>query len=210
MKLFLILMTALIFSFSAFAQSVKVSVDTVLRKEPNGEIIEVLHRGRDLKVLREQALWLFVNTGKRRGWVLTNKLMLINKGYRAAPPLIENKVQPRIISDPLPNNRVLSGMIYFTNDTPPNKDTFPVELFTADHLKRVAVTHPNRHGGFEIKNIPRGKYLLKITWKPYCTLWYRVDFTKVKKKDTTIIMDAACGDRPSPDRKVPIPNLPEN
>ncbi len=91
------------------------------------------------------------------------------------------------------NKATLRGIIYFTNDTPPNKNTFPVELLTHDQKKRVAATTP-RQGIFEFKDIKRGKYILKLTWTPgeRCILLYRVDFTKKLKINARIIMDAEC------------------
>ena len=89
--------------------------------------------------------------------------------------------------------RTLSGMIYFTNDTPPDKHTFPVELFTADRRRRVLAVKPDRHGGFELKGIRPGRYVLKLTWpRTGCELWYRADLRRESKTEVTIVMDAAC------------------
>jgi hypothetical protein len=89
--------------------------------------------------------------------------------------------------------RTLSGMIYFTNDTPPDKHTFPVELFTSDRRRRVAATRPNKHGGFELRGVRPGRYVLKLTWpRTGCELWYRADLRRESKIDITIVMDAAC------------------
>jgi len=90
--------------------------------------------------------------------------------------------------------RTLSGIILFTNDTPPDKHTFPVELFTADRRRRrVTEVRPNRHGGFELKGIRPGRYLLKLTWpRTGCELWYKADLRRESKTDVTIVMDAAC------------------
>ena len=89
--------------------------------------------------------------------------------------------------------RTLSGIILFTNDTPPDKHTFPVELFTADRRRRVVASRPNRHGGFELKGIRPGRYILKLTWpRTGCELWYRVDLRRESKTEITIVMDAAC------------------
>lgn len=84
-------------------------------------------------------------------------------------------------------------MIYFTNDTPPDKHTFPVELFTADRRRRVMAVRPNKHGGFELKGIRPGRYVLKLTWpRTGCELWYRADLRRESKTDVTVVMDAAC------------------
>jgi hypothetical protein len=89
--------------------------------------------------------------------------------------------------------RTLSGIIYFTNDTPRNLDTFPVELFTHDRRRRVLASKANAHGGFELTGIKPGKYVLKLTWPPErCELWYRVDLRKESKTSATVVMDAAC------------------
>ena len=90
--------------------------------------------------------------------------------------------------------RSISGMIYFTNDTPSDMHTFPVELFTADRRRRrVREVRPNKHGGFELKGIRPGQYLLKLTWpRTGCELWYRADLRRESKTDVTIVMDAAC------------------
>jgi hypothetical protein len=96
-------------------------------------------------------------------------------------------------SAPSRARRTLSGMIYFTNDTPPDKHTFPVELFTHDRRRRVAATRPNTHGGFELKGIRPGRYVLKLTWPPErCELWYRADLRRESRINVTIVMDAAC------------------
>ena len=102
------------------------------------------------------------------------------------------------------NKATLKGIIYFTNDTPPDKDTFPVELFTRDQKKRVAATTPLQ-GIFEFKDIKPGKYILKLTWTPgeRCVLFYRVDFTRKLKIEAQIIMDAACGSGSAAPRTLP-------
>ena len=89
--------------------------------------------------------------------------------------------------------RTLSGHIYFTNDTPRNRDTFPVELFTPDRRRRVAANKVDARGDFQIKGIRPGRYILKLTWPPdKCELWYRVDLRKESKTGVSIVMDAAC------------------
>ncbi len=89
--------------------------------------------------------------------------------------------------------RTLSGMIYFTNDTPPDKHTFPVELFTRDRRRRVVSGRPNKHGGFELKGIRPGQYILKLSWpRTGCELWYKADLRRESKTNITIVMDAAC------------------
>ncbi|HEV2707382.1 MAG TPA: hypothetical protein VGV59_15810 [Pyrinomonadaceae bacterium] len=92
-------------------------------------------------------------------------------------------------------SRTLAGKVYFTNNTPPNRHLFPVELLTYDKWRRVAATKLDRHGGFELTGLRPGRYLLKFTWPPdRCTLLYRVDVRRESKTRLTVIMDAACGD----------------
>ncbi len=99
----------------------------------------------------------------------------------------------------------LEGIIYFTNDTPRNLNTFPVELYTSDQRRQVAATKPNQYGGFKFEGIKRGKYVLRIRWAPNdrCILLYRVDFTEKLNISTGIIMDAACSAANAVPRKLP-------
>jgi hypothetical protein len=91
------------------------------------------------------------------------------------------------------NARTLSGKIYFTNDTPRDFDTFPVELYSRNQKRRLIARKANAHGQFKLTGIKPGKYLLKFTWPPHrCTLWYRVDVTTDSKTSIRVIMDAAC------------------
>ena len=96
-------------------------------------------------------------------------------------------------STPNRARRTLAGIIYFTNDTPRNLDTFPVELFTHDRRRRVAAGKANARGGFELTGMRPGRYVLKLTWPPErCELWYRVDLREESKTSATVVMDAAC------------------
>lgn len=88
--------------------------------------------------------------------------------------------------------RTLSGIIYFTNNTPRDRETFPIELFTSDEKTHLAGTTPDDHGSFEFKGLQPGKYLLKLTWPNFCTLSYRVDLRAASKTGIRIVMDAAC------------------
>jgi hypothetical protein len=88
--------------------------------------------------------------------------------------------------------RILSGVIYFTNNTPRNKSSFPVELFTADQKKRVAAADSYDGHSFVFKALPPGRYLLKITWPGSCVLWYRVDLRAGSKTGVRVIMDLDC------------------
>lgn len=90
------------------------------------------------------------------------------------------------------NKRTASGIIYFTNNTPRDLRTFPVEILTRDKKKVVAATQPDEHSRFEFSSIKPGKYLLRLTWPQKCVLWYRMDLTRESKSRIRIIMDAAC------------------
>ena len=68
-------------------------------------------------------------------------------------------------------HRTLSGIIYFTNNTPRNVAQFPVELFTRDQKRRIAASRPNGKSEFVLTNLKSGKYLLKLTWPNHCLLW---------------------------------------
>ena len=88
--------------------------------------------------------------------------------------------------------RTVTGIIYFTNNTPPDVQTFPVEIFTPNRKRVIATTRPDDRHQFEFREISRGKYLLKLTWPNRCVLWYRLDLTKESKTQAKVIMDAAC------------------
>ena len=99
-------------------------------------------------------------------------------------------------SFPAPKNGTLAGKIYFTNNTPSNYQTFPVELYTRNQKRRLMASKADSHGGFSLTNVKPGKYLLKFTWPPNrCTLWYKVAVPADSKKRIRVIMDAACSSR---------------
>lgn len=101
--------------------------------------------------------------------------------------------------------RTLSGIIYFTNNTPDDVEQFPVELYSRDQKRRVAHTTPNDKHRFALTDLKPGKYLLKLTWPNQCVLWYRVDLTKESMTNVRVIMDAACAHANGS-----IQDLPEN
>lgn len=89
-------------------------------------------------------------------------------------------------STPRHSGRTLAGVIYFTNNTPRNFDTFPVEVYTRNQKRRLAATKANAKGHFQLTGLKPGKYLLKFTWPPdRCTLWYkdRCDY-RIKQQNT--------------------------
>lgn len=87
----------------------------------------------------------------------------------------------------------LSGIIYFTNNSPDNIETFPVELYTLNQKRRLVASTANSDSTFKLSGLKSGKYLLKFTWPPNrCTLWYRVNVPEDSNKRIRVIMDAAC------------------
>jgi len=87
----------------------------------------------------------------------------------------------------------LSGIIYFTNNSPENIETFPVELYTRNQKRRLVASTANSDSTFKLSGLKAGKFLLKFTWPPdRCTLWYRVNVPEDSEKRIRVIMDAAC------------------
>jgi len=101
--------------------------------------------------------------------------------------------------------RTLSGIIYFTNNTPNNVEQFPVELFRQDQKHLVAATTPDRRHRFALTDLNPGKYLLKLNWPNHCVLWYRMNLRDQSRSEVRIIMDAACAHADGS-----IQELPEN
>jgi len=89
------------------------------------------------------------------------------------------------------NQRQASGIIYFTNNTPKDARTFPVEILKGT-TKTVAVTYPDEHHRFAFSNLMPGKYLLRLTWPKHCVLSYRLDLSKQSIDPIKVIMDAEC------------------
>lgn len=88
-------------------------------------------------------------------------------------------------------NRVISGQVYFTNNSPERSD-YPIELWTGDQRRRLRRTRANRHGGFELRGLRPAVYIFHIHGPRDCLLRYRVDTRRLKVFDMTILMDAAC------------------
>ena len=86
--------------------------------------------------------------------------------------------------------RQVGGIIYFTNNTPKDVRTFPVEVLKAN--KKVAVTYPDEHHRFAFSHLTPGKYLLRLTWPKHCVLSYRLDLSKQSIDLIKVIMDAEC------------------
>jgi hypothetical protein len=56
-----------------------------------------------------------------------------------------------------PGGRTLGGDIVFTNNTPRDLATFPVELYTTDQKWRIAATTAGARGAFTLTRIEPGR-----------------------------------------------------
>ena len=88
--------------------------------------------------------------------------------------------------------RTVSGMIYFTNDTPKDKSYF-VELFAGRAKRRLAAKWTEDSGYFEFKGLRPGVYYLQISGPNICLLQYEVDASKREPRQLTVLGDAGCG-----------------
>ena len=88
--------------------------------------------------------------------------------------------------------RTVSGMIYFTNDTPEDKSYF-IELFAGRAKRRLAAKWTEGDGYFEFKGLRPGVYYLQISGPNICLLQYEVDASGRQPKQLTILGDAGCG-----------------
>jgi hypothetical protein len=100
------------------------------------------------------------------------------------------------------DQRRVAGIIYFTNNTPKNLRTFPVEILKGTNRK-VAVTHPDEHSRFTFSNLTPGKYLLRLTWPKQCVLSYRLDLSKRSIENIEVIMDVECAHHKGEIRDLP-------
>jgi len=98
--------------------------------------------------------------------------------------------------------RQVGGIIYFTNNTPKDVRTFPVEVLKSN--KKVAVTYPDEHHRFAFSNLTPGKYLLRLTWPKHCVLSYRLDLSKQSIDAIKVIMDAECAHNNGRVRDLPL------
>jgi hypothetical protein len=87
--------------------------------------------------------------------------------------------------------RRAGGIIYFTNNTPEDLRTFPIEILNGAN-KRLAITHPDEHFRFAFPDVKPGRYVLRLTWPKRCVLSYRLDLTRQSMEEIKIIMDAEC------------------
>jgi len=99
------------------------------------------------------------------------------------------------------SQRRAAGIIYFTNNTPKDVRTFPVEILKG--TKRVAMTYPDEHHQFAFSNLAPGKYLLRLTWPKHCVLSYRLDLSKQSVDPIKVIMDAECAHNNGRVRELP-------
>jgi hypothetical protein len=87
--------------------------------------------------------------------------------------------------------RRAAGIIYFTNNTPRDLQSFPIEILkTTNH--RLKLAYPDEHYRFGFSHLRPGKYVLRLTWPKHCVLSYRLDLTERSIESIEVIMDAAC------------------
>lgn len=97
-----------------------------------------------------------------------------------------------LIAHGVSDGRNIRGKVYYSNNTPDDRATFPVELWTTNQKRQVAKTTLGDSAEFFLPNIPPGRYLLKIIRPEHCTLIYRVDLRKQSLTNIRIVMDAEC------------------
>ena len=88
------------------------------------------------------------------------------------------------------SNRRAAGIVYFTNNTPKDLRTFPVEILSGQ--QKVALTHLDEHYRFSFSNLKPGKYLFRLTWPKQCVLSYRLDLSQQSIENIEVIMDVEC------------------
>jgi hypothetical protein len=98
-------------------------------------------------------------------------------------------------------HRRAAGVVYFTNNTPKDLRSFPIEILKGN--KRVAVAYLDEHHRFAFASLRRGKYLLRLTWPKHCVLSYRLDLSKQSIETIRVIMDAECAHRNGEIRELP-------
>ena len=88
--------------------------------------------------------------------------------------------------------RTVSGMIYYTNNSPKDHSFF-IELFAGRARRRLAAKWTEDTGYFEFKGLRPGVYYLQISGPQICLLQYEVDASKRQPEQLTILGDAGCG-----------------
>jgi hypothetical protein len=86
--------------------------------------------------------------------------------------------------------RRAAGIIYFTNNTPEDVRSFPVEVLKSN--RKVALTYPDERFRFAFSNLMPAKYVVRLTWPKHCVLSYRLDLSKQSIDLIKVIMDAEC------------------
>jgi hypothetical protein len=100
------------------------------------------------------------------------------------------------------SQRRVAGIIYFTNNTPKDLRSFPVEILKGKS-KTVALTQPDEQYRFAFENLNPGKYLLRLTWPKHCVLSYKLDLSKQSIDQIRVIMDAECAHHNGEIRELP-------
>ena len=100
------------------------------------------------------------------------------------------------------SQRRAAGIIYFTNNTPEDLRTFPIEILDGAN-KRLARTFPDEHFRFAFTGLRPGKYVLRLTWPKRCVLSYRLDLSQQSIAQIRVIMDAECAHHNGEIRELP-------
>lgn len=90
------------------------------------------------------------------------------------------------------DRREAAGIIYFTNNSPDDINSFPVEVLALNKKTVVAATRLDDHHQFRFSSLKPGRYLLRLTWPNHCVLWYRLDLTKESQTRIRVLMDLDC------------------
>ena len=94
-----------------------------------------------------------------------------------------------------------AGIVYFTNNTPKDLRSFPVEILKG--RQQVALTHLDEQYRFSFANLQAGKYLLRLTWPKQCVLSYRLDLSRQSLEKIEVIMDVECAHHDGEIRDLP-------
>jgi hypothetical protein len=108
------------------------------------------------------------------------------------------------------SGRTVSGIIYFTNNSPEDY-TFLIELFEGRAKRRIAAKWTDgQSGDFEFKGLRPGVYYVQVSGPNICLLQYKVDASRGQPEHLRVFGDAGCGNhsvaglpapRPVPRRK---------
>jgi hypothetical protein len=91
------------------------------------------------------------------------------------------------------SERTVSGIIYFTNNSPEDY-SFLIELFEGRAKRRVAAKWTDgQSGNFEFKGLRPGVYYVQVSGPDICLLQYRVDASKGQPEHLQVFGDAGCG-----------------